>query len=105
MLTFVINKRSIHLQTEGPQVEQLCGAWKMYGSAMRAATDEEIAKFKLCGTCEKAARKRDDAPPLPFKPLLTEDDRELILEALGHYADTREPREAIVAVMDKFVRD
>jgi hypothetical protein len=87
MLTFVVNKRSIHLQTPGPEYKQLCGAWRYAGRAMPKATDEQLTKLKLCSKCEKIARGRDDAPPLPFRPHLTDEDRRVILAALEIFDD------------------
>jgi hypothetical protein len=105
MLEFVKNKRSIHLQTPGPERKRLCGAWNNYNpSSMPAATDEEIATLALCSKCAKIAKGRTDAPPLPFRLLLTEEDREIAVEALSHYADRYEPREPILATRDKFLQ-
>jgi hypothetical protein len=34
---------------------------------------------------------------------LSAEDREIVIEALGNYADRYEPREPILAVLDKFI--
>jgi hypothetical protein len=79
-MDYVINKRIIHLQKDG---KQLCYWNGKYGHwPYRVATDEEVAKYHLCGNCRKASKKFDDAPVLSVKVPLTQDDMDGIIKAL-----------------------
>lgn len=79
-MDYVINKRIIHLQKDG---KRLCHLNGRYGNwPYRVATDEEVAKYHLCGTCRKASKKFDDSPDLAIKVPLTQDDLSLLRAAL-----------------------